>query len=105
MKAMNVHKFARSLTTKFGVGGATTEATESERLNVLGQIATLCDFMLSKPELVLELEAAHGAANGSDFLVSFSAQHKAFSEQDTAAIKVQAATRGRAARANLAAAK
>ena len=38
MKAMNVHKFAKSLTTKFGVGGATTEASESERLKVLGHL-------------------------------------------------------------------
>ena len=66
----------------------------------------MCEWLLSHPELVLQLEKAKGEGCGADFLAAFSAQQQAFKPEpkteDEAATKVQAAMRGKQARAELA---
>jgi len=104
-KAMNVNKMVNNLkgmSSKKLLGGGTEEAREK----VLQQIGDVCEWLLSHPELVLQLEKAKGEGCGADFLAAFSAQQQAFKPEpkteDEAATKVQAAMRGKQARAELA---
>ena len=103
--AMAVNKAASNL-KGFSSKRLVGEGSDAERARVLAQLARVCDFLLSKPELVVQLERDHGPECNADFLASFVVQQRAFAptSEDAAATKVQSAVRGKQARADLAAA-
>jgi hypothetical protein len=99
--AMAVNKAASNL-KGFSSKRLVGEGSDAERTRVLEQLGHVCEFLLSKPELVVQLQVESGDKCNAEFLASFIVQQQAFkpTEEDEAATKVQAAIRGKQARVN-----